>query len=392
MPALNDQWQAARQLRQGDVANRREQVAAELSTWQQERLAQGVQLRQSLAQMVMDMQTETDLWVAQIAAQRQAQIPPLRQALQDYTEQLQATTQALLAVYQADHQLHAAAQRQQRLQDRQSLYDAAIDSHLDIVQNLRLMQQQVAVDRAGYRQQQAMMRSLLWPSLASYMAQLQTEVEATLTSLTEARQKADAERRRQRQQDRLALSASVAERFNQLGEFRYQLQMQRAQLSRQVWGTESAPLKAQTEVAAKPAPLPAAAVAPMDFRSESVASRATIPSPPLTPLSRSTVLARPSTASPSPPAAASGFAPAPSVSPVATTARAASAVLATQAQSLEEVVYNYLHLAEGARLSEIETELGINRFQAVDALRSLIQRNLVIKQDRTYRIQEEAVL
>ena len=65
---------------------------------------------------------------------------------------------------------------------------------------------------------------------------------------------------------------------------------------------------------------------------------------------------------------------------------------APEPPSLEEVVYNYLHLAQGARLSEIETELGINRFQAVDALRSLIQKDLVVKQDRTYLVQEEAVL
>jgi predicted transcriptional regulator len=65
---------------------------------------------------------------------------------------------------------------------------------------------------------------------------------------------------------------------------------------------------------------------------------------------------------------------------------------APEPPSLEEVVYNYLHLSQGAHLSEIETELGINRFQAVDALRSLIQKDLVIKQDRTYLVQEEAVL
>jgi predicted transcriptional regulator len=43
-------------------------------------------------------------------------------------------------------------------------------------------------------------------------------------------------------------------------------------------------------------------------------------------------------------------------------------------------------------LTEIESTLGINRFQAVDALRSLIQKELIVQKDRTYRIQEEAVL
>jgi predicted transcriptional regulator len=60
--------------------------------------------------------------------------------------------------------------------------------------------------------------------------------------------------------------------------------------------------------------------------------------------------------------------------------------------TLEEVVYNYLHLANGARISEIETELGITRFQAVDALHALIQKGLIVKQDRTYLAKEEALL
>jgi Mn-dependent DtxR family transcriptional regulator len=78
-----------------------------------------------------------------------------------------------------------------------------------------------------------------------------------------------------------------------------------------------------------------------------------------------------------------------------TTAPVAVALESPPAQSppLEEAVYNYLHLADGARLIEIESELGINRFQAVDALRSLMQKDLIIKEkDRTYHVQEEAVL
>lgn len=47
----------------------------------------------------------------------------------------------------------------------------------------------------------------------------------------------------------------------------------------------------------------------------------------------------------------------------------------------EQEVYTYLRQAQGARVSEIETALGINRVQTIDALRSLIKKG-VLKQRR----------
>jgi hypothetical protein len=404
--SLNDQWQAARQLRQNTAENRREQVLVELSHWQQERLAYGVHLRQNLAQQVNDLQAETSQWLAQTAEQRQAQIPRLRQTLQCYTEQLQVKTQALLSSYQADLQLKAAAQQQQLWQDRQWLHDAIIETQLGLIQDLQaiqqqvwVMKQQVAVDRAGYRQHQALTKASLWPELASYVASLQTEVEATLTSLTEARQEAEANRRKQRQQERLALSASVHEIFDQLGEFRRQLQAQRSQLTTQVWGIEltepNAPPTAQIipNLPPKAELRPVARLATTNSRSTPSTNRAKPPTV--------TVAQPASTVSPMPLVRPSAPRSTPQISePVAVPSSPSTVVapmavpsfLTSPSQPLEEVVYNYLHLANGARLSEIETELGINRFQAVDALRALIQRNLIVKQDRTYCVLEEAVL
>ncbi|MBD2019859.1 hypothetical protein H6F43_06610 [Leptolyngbya sp. FACHB-36] len=53
----------------------------------------------------------------------------------------------------------------------------------------------------------------------------------------------------------------------------------------------------------------------------------------------------------------------------------------------EKEVYSYIHTAIGARLTEIESSLGINRFQVVDALRSLLQKGLITQRDRLYLIQ-----
>jgi hypothetical protein len=55
----------------------------------------------------------------------------------------------------------------------------------------------------------------------------------------------------------------------------------------------------------------------------------------------------------------------------------------------EKRVYQYLSASQGARLTEIEVALDINRFQAVDALRLLIKKGLVTQRDRVYLIHVE---
>lgn len=57
----------------------------------------------------------------------------------------------------------------------------------------------------------------------------------------------------------------------------------------------------------------------------------------------------------------------------------------------EREVYSYLQTADDARPSEIEVALGINRFQAINALRSLVDKGLILAQSSadkpsTYRL------
>lgn len=55
----------------------------------------------------------------------------------------------------------------------------------------------------------------------------------------------------------------------------------------------------------------------------------------------------------------------------------------------EKAVYTFLHESRGARLTQIEAALNLNRFQTVDALRSLIKKGLITQRDRVYLLQEE---
>ena len=59
----------------------------------------------------------------------------------------------------------------------------------------------------------------------------------------------------------------------------------------------------------------------------------------------------------------------------------------------ENAIYTYLRTHNsGARLTEIESHLGINRLETVDALRSLIQQELVVQKNKTYHIHEGSAL
>jgi hypothetical protein len=185
------------------------------------------------------------------------------------------------------------------------------------------------------------------------------------------RQQTAALQRQQRQQDRQALTAEVDQLFTQLSEFRKDLQAHREAIAMGVWGTlPEKPLATGHPVVAQPA---VAKAQPAVAKAQPAVAKAQ-PKP----------VAKPAMVTP--PAS-----PAPVPVPVAVAVAAKPEK--PQSPALEEAVYNYLHLSEGARLIEIESELGINRFQAVDALRSLIQKDLIVKEkDRTYHVQEEAVL
>ncbi|OCQ97934.1 gas vesicle protein GvpN [Oscillatoriales cyanobacterium USR001] len=69
------------------------------------------------------------------------------------------------------------------------------------------------------------------------------------------------------------------------------------------------------------------------------------------------------------------------VTPISQTPTLTSELM-TRAQAIcEEEVYTYLQQSRGAKVAEIETALGINRVQTIDALRSLIKKG-VLKQEQ----------
>lgn len=195
------------------------------------------------------------------------------------------------------------------------------------------------------------------------------DVEQFLGQCQQQRQEASVNVQQDLRQSRQQREADVAAMFEQFVEFRSGLQRFHQALKQSVWG-QVEPVAAQVEPATSP-------------KSTTLQSIPLKTTPPRTVVSSKTSKnpGRPSLKS-SPRASASAR-----ISPSAKPARAVAAV--QDSVAFENDVYRFLNQSQGARLTQIESSLQINRFQAVDALRSLIKKGLITQRDRVYLVQEK---
>lgn len=181
---------------------------------------------------------------------------------------------------------------------------------------------------------------VLRSDVQSYLYELETQRQQRAKQLWQDLQASRAEREIEMQQ-----------RFNRLLDFRIELQHFHQTLHDYVWGTGTSPDTPKSSLPKSP-----------------TKSRST--RPPQSTQSVATVK----------PAPASKTTKKTAIEPVQTNT-------STPADS-EKAVYAFLHESQGARLTQIEAALNLNRFQAVDALRSLIKKGLVTQRDRVYLLQE----
>ncbi|MBE7383982.1 MAG: hypothetical protein F6J95_021515 [Leptolyngbya sp. SIO1E4] len=322
MAALRDQWQADRQARQQAVAQRRKAVQADLNHCQQVRQQTAVEQRQTLADYSEAVQAETNLYLAQVKQQRQAQARRTAAKLKEFDAELKET------VAELRHQ-----NQQQMKHVQKYVIELQAATHQELTEHQR--------DRTVMRNHQEQ-------KLAKYVDELETSVSEYLGEVSEKRQTAAVQDRAQRRRDRDELTQNVQALRDDYAVYRQQMQAFRKNLRQSVWGD------------AAPGSAPVAADDSVD------GPNVAVPAQPVTP-------------PPTPP-------------PVVPSPQAAAPPVRLDVPA-EAVVYNYLQThSGGARLTEIESSLGINRFEAVDALRSLIQKELIVQKGRIYHIQEEAVL
>lgn len=365
MVALKQVWQEQRQQRQQEVVQRQQDVFAFLELSRQDLAAQTLQTRLSLdrfreqllqqeqlrqQQATLDQydrhqarqqrQQEIQAFLSASREERQLAALQLAQRLDSYVLVLQQQVAQFLSVNQAERSL-MAQQLRQTLQAFHTVLSA------EVIQKLAI-----------YYQERQQVKAELHQSLTDFVELLRSDVKALLVDLeldrqilAEALQQTLADSRR----DRLA---TVTALFQELGDFRTQLRQHRQNVSLSVWGDA-------TPAIAPPTTARSVRVSPVAPKSRP--TRASLKSP----ANGKKVTAIPASTNGS------------KAAPVPPTPKPKTV------DEIEKEVYNHIHQQQGIRLADLESALGINRFQAVDALRSLIKKGLILQKDRVYQIQEE---
>jgi predicted house-cleaning noncanonical NTP pyrophosphatase (MazG superfamily) len=324
--ALKNFWQQQRQQRQQQVIQRRQAVSVLLQDVQQQRQLQASQLRSDLS-----LFRETLLHDAALR----------RQKLQRYCDALQRQTQEFLAIAQADRELMAQQLKYDLAEFRATLDTTVKSLRSDIQADLRSLQDQIHELLSESQRQRLKQHIRLTRNLAIFVEKLRSEVEIFLADSALERQEQAMALTQRLAEARANRKIEVEQLFKGFSEFRSQLQHYRSDLTRSIWGepAEATPTPETKPVPVKSSAKPVIAVKKPQKASIKVAtSSATKPTPVVT--------------------------------------------------SDEDKIYQYVEDMQGARLTEIESALSMNRVQAVEALRSLIQQGKVTQRDRLYLISE----
>jgi predicted transcriptional regulator len=239
-----------------------------------------------------------------------------------------------------------------------------------------------------YYAQRTQQRAATRQQLAAFIENLRVDMQQYLQVLEIQRQESAADLREELQQSQAALRTDVQAMFREFAEFRTALQAFHLSLSESVWGQNGTVVSicdrlSKAEVANSPAN-----ASETQSASQSLLAQPSKANPATLSLAATKLK---SAARPSIPAlsnlpatrAVSG-----TTSTLRTSPKSSSDIATHAIAAHEKEVYQLLHDRQGARLTEIESALKINRFQAVDALRSLIKKGLIRQRDRLYLLQD----
>jgi hypothetical protein len=336
--AFKDSWQQQRQVRLQQVAQRRQAVSALLQTTHEQRQLKASQLRSDLS-----LFRETLAYDASLRRQNSHQ----------FCETLQAQTQDFLAIAQAERSLISQQLRHDLDAFRSTLKQTVESLRQEIQADLQILQIEVQAQLDDARQQRIKHQVQQSQNLKIFVEQLHATVEAFLADSALERQEKAAQAQLDRKTELEAL-------FKKFAEFRAQLQQYRAELSHSVWGDSSQPV---SQPAQPSTPKPVAVVEPPVVKA-AVKPIVVMKKPEKR--GRGFQVATSASASPKPPIAVE-------VAPLSST---------------EQRIHDYIEDMQGARLTEIESALGITRLQAVEGLRSLIQQGKITQKDRVYLINQ----
>lgn len=377
MNSLQDSWQEQRKQRQHELAQRQQQVRETLAAFQQSRQVKAAQLRDDLSLFQLELQQTTQNFLVQASQERQIKAQQLAQFLQDFVQSLQAETEQFLSLTAANR----ATMAQQLFQDLDNFHAKLNHSvaalRLSLQTRMQQLQAEVQVLQAeahtllkAHQQQRIQNQMKVIADLAKFMETLRTEVQTYLSELELVRQDRAQQLQNMLQHSRRQRLAEVDVLFQQLSVFRSELRQYCVDLQQMVWGNAA----------------PAASIAmPSPTPTQPIATAPTQPHPP-----QPASVASPAIVEQSAPLSAIAL------PPIEDTSKTLEAnptlAIKKDPAEVEEEIFGYIYQNQGARLTEIESELQVNRFQAVDALRSLIKQGLITQRDRVYLVQEEVSL
>ncbi len=439
--------------RQQDVAQHQQQVRDNLAQMHQERSAKASELHLSLKQFQRDLQQETQTYLNHISDQRRQQAQVLVANLQQFAEALQAQTHQFLSLTRADRQLRAEELFRNLMLFHLDLGVSVLSLRKNLqseIESLRQEVQTICADTQTYlsnRQQERIQEQIqLAETLGAYVQGLQATVGDYLAQLNQLGQERAQELNQQLNDQRNARAAEMEGLFEDLAIFRGELREYCATLHAMVWGggeyndrpdavvlpsgskpsipSQRPPVSngratptpqlassmprpslrssmpstpVSRSVSAPPSAPVAAPSTPINSASSSVAVAEPVTAPPMTPSTTAVLSEEPPPALVTPDASIDTFAD--SVNDAETSGSSSMEMTwgtapitpsRKELAAIESDILSHLQNGEGARLTEIESTLDINRFQAVDALRSLIKQGRVTQRDRVYVIQEES--
>lgn len=322
--SLKDSWQQQRRQRQQEVTQRQQTVYDSLTTIKQDRQLKAAQLRHEL-----NVFRET--LVSESTARRTE--------LQQYCQRLHGETQAFLT---------AAG-------DRRRAQATQLAQELELF--VQVLRQQTTAFLAAAQAERTVAAQQLAQALVTFVDDLRSDVQSYLIELEAVRQQRAMQLSQTLIESRAKREAETQELFQRLAVFRTELRRFSQDLHHTVWGGS----EVLNEV-------------------PSVKTPVAQPSPKGTkPIGRVSVLPDGTVAVTSAVGAFQNVSAVAIVPPAKTVKTAPHETIAHETK-----VYDHIQQVQGARLTEIEAALGLTRFQAVDALRSLIKKGAITQRDRIY--------
>lgn len=396
MVSLQDSWQAGRKQRQQEVVDRRQHVRNTLDCFQQERQVKTAEMREALRLFQIGLQLETQDFLTNASVQRQAQATHLIQHLQAFVQTLREQTAEVISLNAAERSMLA----QQLAQDlsefhgnlstsvallRQTLHQQM----QDIRQEVQTLQAETQTLLEAHQQERIRNQIQLMQVLDEWTNTLRSSVQMYLAELGLVRQDRAQQVQSMLQQERNRRKDEVNDLFQEFAQFREELVQYCTDLKKTVWGNDPAQpttqlkthLKTQLLTVKPTKSIPRGFAQPIEKQPVSAAPRKLAVN--TTKNAARPVAVRALKRQKTPPIPSS-FSPT-SKSTVSTPAPQVE----RNENQIEKDIYTHIHRSQGARLTELEAALGINRFQAVDALRSLIKKGFVTQRDRMYLIQED---